>query len=178
LAGEHAKAPSWLDDRLGENVAPVGGRRELAGEDGVTRALEDGLGGNGVAIVGGRRELAGEFGEAPAGNRALDDILGGNVVAPVGGRSESASKPEEGRIPQGGPAPREGKIPQGGSAPRDDRMPQGGSAPPRPPRLLDACGELPCTLAEGGRVCNHVARDPLGDGCRAALGVSDTPLLT
>ena len=37
-----------------------------------------------------------------------------------------------------------------------------------PPRLVDDCGELPCTLPAGGR-CDHVLTDPLGACCQAEL---------
>ena len=37
-----------------------------------------------------------------------------------------------------------------------------------PPRLVDDCGELPCTQPEGGR-CVHLQADPLTARCQARL---------
>lgn len=38
-----------------------------------------------------------------------------------------------------------------------------------PPRLLDTCGEEPCTSTADGGVCNHLPKDPLSAACQAAL---------
>jgi hypothetical protein len=69
-------------------------------------------------------------------------------------------------IPLGVLPAREGAIPPGGLPAGVGAIPAGGALVP--PRLMDECGQLPCTGAGLG-VCSHLLGDPLVEACRAAL---------
>jgi len=51
---------------------------------------------------------------------------------------------------------------------RQVAVPGGGGTPAAPPRLIDDCGDLPCTQPGGGR-CAHLEDNPLSETCKARL---------